>query len=129
MKKLTGYEWLVLILTAVFILICVLHFSRQNAEVGGPVIETQRQDSSVMPVPKPDKDPDGLLDGEVIDLNRASLSDLLRLPGIGPAKAQAILDYIQEKGPLSSVDSLLDVPGIGKGTLDALRPYISAKNE
>ena len=63
---------------------------------------------------------------EVIDLNAADAYDLDRLPGIGPAKAEAILAYREEHGPFQSVDDLLSVSGIGEVTLENLRPYVTA---
>lgn len=70
--------------------------------------------------------PDSLLPDEVIDLNAADTYDLDRLPGIGPAKAEAILAYREEHGPFQSVDDLLSVSGIGEVTLENLRPYVTA---
>ncbi len=70
--------------------------------------------------------PDSLLPDEVIDLNAADAYDLDRLPGIGPAKAEAILAYREEHGPFQSVDDLLSVSGIGEVTLENLRPYVTA---
>ena len=70
--------------------------------------------------------PDSLLPDEVIDLNAADAYDLDRLPGIGPAKAEAILTYREEHGPFQSVDDLLSVSGIGEVTLENLRPYVTA---
>jgi competence protein ComEA len=55
-----------------------------------------------------------------ISLNRASLTDLATLPGIGPAKARAIVDYIEQNGPLRSPSELMRVPGIGPATLDRI---------
>jgi competence protein ComEA len=48
-----------------------------------------------------------------LDLNLASAQDLDRLPGIGPAKAQAIVAYRQKHGPFRSGPDLAGVPGIG----------------
>lgn len=48
-----------------------------------------------------------------LDLNLASAQDLDRLPGIGPAKAQAIVAYRQRHGPFRSGLDLAGVPGIG----------------
>ena len=67
-----------------------------------------------------------LLEGEIIDLNTAAPEDLERLPGIGPAKAEAIAAYRTEHGPFRTVDQLMEVSGIGEATLEALRPYITA---
>ena len=54
-----------------------------------------------------------LLPGERLDLNAASAEELQKLPGIGPALAQAIVDYRAEHGPFRSTEELMDVPGIG----------------
>jgi competence protein ComEA len=48
-----------------------------------------------------------------LDLNLASAQELDRLPGIGPAKAQAIVAYRQKHGPFRSGLDLAGVPGIG----------------
>ena len=67
----------------------------------------------------------GLLEGERIDLNTATLSDLTRLPGIGEKKGQAILDKRTELGGFQSVDQLLEVRGIGEGILARISPYVT----
>jgi competence ComEA-like helix-hairpin-helix protein len=48
-----------------------------------------------------------------VDLNMASAQELDRLPGIGPAKAQAIVAYREKHGPFRSGLDLAGVPGIG----------------
>ena len=68
---------------------------------------------------------DSLLEGEKIDLNTASAADLERLPGIGSARAKAIVEYRGEHGSFSSVDELQKVDGIGSGILEKLRPYVA----
>ena len=56
-----------------------------------------------------------------ININTASASDLEKLPGIGPALAERIVEYRDSHGPFASVDALTDVPGIGKAKLEGLR--------
>lgn len=60
-----------------------------------------------------------------LDLNAATLEQLDALQGVGPATAQAILDYRDEHGGFRSVDELDAVPGIGPGRLATLRAAVT----
>jgi competence protein ComEA len=60
-----------------------------------------------------------------VSLNSADLTALESIPGIGPVKAGAILQYREEVGGFSSVEELLDVTGIGPATLESIRPYVT----
>lgn len=60
-----------------------------------------------------------------LDLNTATKDDLVALSGIGPAKAQAILDYRTEHGGFKSVDELKDVKGIGARRFEKLKPELT----
>lgn len=59
-----------------------------------------------------------------LDINTATVSQLDTLPGIGPVIAQAIVDYRSEFGPFTSVEDLLRVPGIGEKRLEAILEFI-----
>lgn len=61
----------------------------------------------------------------VVNLNTATLDELVALPGVGEKRAQAILDARKERGGFESVDDLLDVRGIGAANLEKLRPHLS----
>jgi len=66
----------------------------------------------------------GSASGGVVNLNTASVDELDSLPGVGPATAQAILDYRRQHGKFRSVDQLLEVRGIGDAKLRQIRPRV-----
>ncbi len=60
-----------------------------------------------------------------ININTASAEDMVSaLKGIGPKKAQAIIDYREAKGPFTQVDQLTEVKGIGPSTLSHIKELI-----
>ncbi|HYO16802.1 MAG TPA: helix-hairpin-helix domain-containing protein [Thermoanaerobaculia bacterium] len=48
---------------------------------------------------------------ELVNLNNASLEDLARVPGIGRERAETLLMYREQNGPLANWGELRDVPG------------------
>lgn len=64
--------------------------------------------------------------GGPVNINTATAAQLDALPGVGPATAKAIISYRSSKGPFAKVDDLLNVPGIGPAKLDAMRRLITA---
>jgi competence protein ComEA len=63
-----------------------------------------------------------------IDLNRADAWLLDALPGIGPDRAQAIVDYRNQNGPFHRLEDLLNIGGIGGNTLDTIRDLITLED-
>lgn len=63
--------------------------------------------------------------GAPLNLNSATAEQLDELEGIGPETAAKILEYRQEHGGFGSVDELDAVPGIGPARLDALRDRVT----
>ncbi|PIC68877.1 comEA protein [Sporosarcina sp. P16a] len=59
-----------------------------------------------------------------VNINTANESDFQTLPGIGPAKAMAIVQYREEHGPFSQLDGIKNVSGIGDKTFEKLEPNI-----
>ncbi len=64
-----------------------------------------------------------------IDLNTADATQLDVLPGVGPTTAKAIVAYRSAHGRFRSVTDLLGVPGIGPAKLDAIRPLVTVNRE
>ena len=60
-----------------------------------------------------------------LDINQASLTELDALPGIGPALAQAILDYRAAHGAFYYVEEIMDVSGIGEKRFEELKALIT----
>lgn len=65
--------------------------------------------------------------GESIHVNQATAVELQRLPGIGPKRAQLIIEE-RQKRPFTAVEELRRVPGIGPKTLERLRPYVTVES-
>ncbi len=61
---------------------------------------------------------------EPLNINTASLSRLVLLPGIGPVLAVKIVRYREANGPFESAEDIVKVGGIGQGTFNAIRFYI-----
>ncbi|WP_419919279.1 helix-hairpin-helix domain-containing protein [Candidatus Poriferisocius sp.] len=59
-----------------------------------------------------------------LDLNSATAEHLESLPGVGPAIAAAIVEYRQRAGGFKTVSGLLAVPGIGPAKLEAIRDLV-----
>lgn len=59
-----------------------------------------------------------------ININTATIDELMQLPGIGELTAQNIVDYRTRKGYFNTVDELCNISGISTRKLDEIRKYI-----
>jgi competence protein ComEA len=62
-----------------------------------------------------------------ININTASLEELEALPGIGAAKAQAIIDYRNKYGNFQSIDDLLYISGFGPAIIQEIEDSIKVR--
>ena len=60
-----------------------------------------------------------------VNINTASVEQLVELNGVGPAKAKAIVAYRDEHGAFKSIDQLANVKGIGLKTVEKNREMIT----
>ncbi len=65
--------------------------------------------------------------GQKLDLNQVGAEELQVVPGIGPALAERVLAYRQEKGPFRSFQQLDEVKGIGPKLLARMKPWLKVQ--
>ena len=103
----------------------------ENADRSGINLAAFLSDGDMIRVPaKKGQDGTGTADSGAylpdgrIDINRADTELLKTLPGIGEAKAEAILRYREEHGAFLRAEDLMQVPGIGEGLYKGLEDRI-----
>ena len=60
----------------------------------------------------------------MVNVNTATAEELQLLPGIGAARADALIDLRKQRGGFKSLEQLKEVKGIGDASLERLRPYV-----
>lgn len=60
-----------------------------------------------------------------VNINTATVEELMTLPGVGEVLATRIITYRTENGPFKQIDELMLVDGIGLSTIDRFRHEIT----
>jgi competence protein ComEA len=66
--------------------------------------------------------------GHPINLNTASVTELMQLPRIGAHAAERIVAFRKEHGGFQRSEDLMNVKGIGEKSFQKLKPYLSVGN-
>lgn len=99
--------------------------SEPNKESTG----TAEKSSKASEAPTPTGSESGKLGaGETININTASAEDLERLPGVGPARSQAIVEYRTQNGPFKSPEDIMNVKGIKSGEFAKIKDHIKVSD-
>jgi len=64
-----------------------------------------------------------------LNLNQATVEQLVSLKGIGEKTAHNIVEYRQAHGAFNSVEDIVKVKGVGQKTLDAIRDQLIVMEE
>ncbi|GEK58768.1 competence protein ComEA [Marinococcus halophilus] len=102
-----------------------------NADMLQVNLAEKIEDEMVIHIPGEGEEPlnappeESSADTAMVNVNEAEQTDLETIPGIGPAKAAAILSYREENGSFETIEDLSNVSGIGEKTVEQLQDYIS----
>ncbi len=65
----------------------------------------------------------------VVNINNATIEQLMLLPRVGPAVAQRIVDFREQNGRYKQTVDLMLVKGIGEKTFESIAPYVAISGE
>ena len=117
--KIRKTEWLLLGLTGLFLCVLLLlaHRDRMQLKAAAVITEVEVPQEEILPDLSP------------LDLNTATVEELMTLPGIGEELAARIVAYRESIGQFESVEELMNVSGIGEGKFAGLEGRVSVNSE
>lgn len=87
------------------------------------------KDTGAQAAPSPTGSTTGkLAPGQMININTATAAELDALPGIGPVRAQAIIDYRSQHGAFKAIEDIENVKGIKAGEFAKIKDHIKVTN-
>ena len=103
------------------------HVSRLGETPRPEVVSaTSGKEQALSPDPDPSAGSGAEFQSPLVDLNSATTDQLDSLPGIGPVRAQAIVEFRERNGPFVSVEDIINVQGIADGTYEQIRGLVMA---
>jgi competence protein ComEA len=100
----------------------VVNFVKVNEEKNQQIDECKKTNSVC--IDKEDIKEDEVVNNK-ININKASIKELMLLPNIGEAKAQAIIDYRNSVGIFKTINDIKNVSGIGESLFDKIKDLIT----
>ena len=91
---------------------------------------TTRQEASSTKKPTPHQETPAMTEEvhPLVNINTATLEELIALPHIGEVTAQKIIQYRQAYGLFQNLEELKNVSGIGEATFEKIKPYITIQS-
>ena len=124
MLKLSKGEGAIILVAAAFLAFVAGWTLRGTGQSGPVLVETQRSLGDVkLTLAAPTMSPEG----EKVDVNTASLEELMTLPGIGEKRAADIIAEREANGPYRFPEDLTRVSGIGESIVAGLIDYITVE--
>lgn len=71
------------------------------------------------------KDDNNQSDSKIVNINTASVQELMTLTGVGESKAQAIIKYREENGKFNNINEIMNVSGIGEKAFEKIKDFIT----
>lgn len=107
----------------------------ENADVNGISLASVLEDEMQIIVPGFSDDAEPVNDSTMdsmskdgrINLNTATLSELMSLPGIGEVRAQSIIDFREKNGKFKSTEDIMLVSGIKESSYEKIKDQIFVK--
>lgn len=62
-----------------------------------------------------------------LDINTATLQELMAIEGLGETKASAIIEYREHIGRYTDVSQIMEIKGFGEATYEMIEPYLTVK--
>ncbi len=104
----------------------IITFLAASALLGGGILYYQkvgaRIELEVLPLAPEGA---GIQAARLVNINEATLHELVRLPGIGPVLARRIIDYRNLGGPFKKVEDIKNVKGIGQEKFEQVRELLA----
>lgn len=123
MLKISGLEKGVLALTLAFLLVAVGYYFVEQGGSEPYRVSTQTVWTGAVGAVEQET----AVSVERVNINTATQAQLQALPGIGQARAEAIIADREANGPFRLPEDITRVPGIGQGILEGILDYITVE--